>query len=83
MRDLNMQVEASAKPERLEDLGRVREKLEKLFEQSEALQAGRMHDERFMEIYEKGDNLEDLYMSLKYLHYELFDCLVIARGTID
>lgn len=57
-----------AKPERLEDLGRIREKIEKLLDQNEAIEAGGMHDEYFLSIYQNNeDRLDSLYRSLKYL----------------
>lgn len=68
------------KPERLEDLGRIREKLERLLDESIALEAGSMHDEYFLNVYKDEDKLDDLYRSLKYLSNELSECLVIARG---
>ena len=71
------------KPERLEDLGRIREKLEKLFDGSIALEAGSMHDEHFLNVYNNEDKLDDLFRSLRCLSNELSECLVIARGHED
>lgn len=70
----------AGQPERLEDLGRIREKLERLFDESEALGAGDMHDEVFMERYKDEDRLDSLRLSLKYLHERLRECEFIAKG---
>lgn len=75
-----MDVSASAKPERLEDLGRIREKLDMLFDECEAIGAGGMHDEYFMATYAKEDRLDDLRRSLRCLTEQLSDCRAIARG---
>lgn len=71
------------KPERLEDLGRIREKLEKIFKESIALETGSMHDEAFLHLYNNQDKLDELFRSLRYLSNELSECLVIARGHED
>lgn len=71
------------KPERLEDLGRIREKLEKIFDDSIALEAGSMHDEAFLNVYKDENKLNNLFRSLRYLSNELSECLVIARGDQD
>ena len=56
-----------AQPQRLEDLGRIREKIERLLAESEALEAGSMHDETFIEIYKDEEKLDDLFRSLRYV----------------
>lgn len=72
-----------AKPERLEDLGRIREKLEYLFDESEALEASNLHDETFMQQYKNEDNLDNLFRSLRRLSEVLSECVLIARGHHD
>lgn len=64
----------------LKDLGRIQEKLLKLLDESEAIEAGSMHDEQFMHIYSDSERLDDLRRSLKYLYEELWECYSIARG---
>lgn len=71
------------KPERLEDLGRIREKLERLFDESIALQSGSIHDEHFLRVYNNEEKLTELFRSLRYLSNELSECLIIARGHED
>ncbi len=66
--------------ERLEDLGRIREKLERLFDESEALEAGSLHDEAFMENYKDMDKLDDLRRSLRRLSEKFSECLYLAKG---
>lgn len=69
-----------SKPERLEDLGRIREKLEKLFDDCLALEAGDMHDEYFEQVFRNSEKRDELYRSLKRLHMEMLECLHIACG---
>lgn len=78
-----MKESAMPKPERLEDLGRIREKLERLSDESEALEAGSMHDEHFCEFYKNEDRLVRLFRSLRYLSDVLSECIVITRGHDD
>ena len=49
------------KPERLEDLGRIREKLERLFDESMALEAGSYHDEYFEKVFKNEEKLMELF----------------------
>jgi hypothetical protein len=72
-----------AKPERLEDLGRIRVMLEQLCDESEALEAGSFHDEYFAEYYSDESHLDDLFRSLRYLSERVSECIVIARGHDD
>ena len=71
------------KPERLEDLGRVREKLEILFDESLALDNADLHDEAFMEKYKDEKKLDELRRSLRGLYSKLCECVVILRGHDD
>lgn len=67
-------------PERLEDLGRIREKLERLFDESLALEAGSFHDEHFEKVFKNEEKLMELFRSLRYLREELSKCSCIANG---
>jgi len=69
-----------SKKERIEDLGRVRERLSILLDESEAIEAGGMHDDAFMEKYAKEDALDDLRRSLRGLNTELWEIWAIADG---
>jgi hypothetical protein len=67
----------------LKDLGRLQEKLDRLLNESEAVKAGSLHDEHFMELYSNSERLDDLRMSLRNLHEQLWECSSIARGLED
>ena len=67
------------KPERLEDLGRIREKLERLFDESIALEVGSMHDETFSKIYSNEEKREELFRSLRQLRDNLSECAYILQ----
>lgn len=69
-----------AQPQRLEDLGRIREKIERLLDESEALEAGSMHDETFIRTYKDEEKLDDLFRSLRYVSEVLTECSCIASG---
>lgn len=71
------------KPERLEDLGRIREKLERLFDESLALDAGSYHDEYFEKVFKNDEKLMELFRSLRSLRDELSKCSCIASGYDD
>lgn len=65
--------------QRVEDLGRIREKLSVILE-SEIFDSARMHDEAFLERFKDEDQLDSLRMQLKCLSDNLWDCFAIARG---
>jgi hypothetical protein len=65
--------------ERVEDLGRLREKLDHLID-SEIFESINMHDEAFIEKFKDEDQLDTLRLQLKFVEEQLHDCYVIARG---
>jgi hypothetical protein len=65
--------------ERVEDLGRIREKLAVILE-SEIFDIARMHDEAFLERFKDEEQLDELRMQLSCLTDNLWDCFAIARG---
>lgn len=62
--------------ERVEDLGRIREKLVVILE-SEIFESSRMHDEAFLTRFK-----DEEHMQLRCLSDNLWDCLAIARGEM-
>jgi hypothetical protein len=65
--------------ERVEDLGRIREKLAVILE-SEIFESARLHDEAFLERFKDDDQLDSLRMQLRCMTDNLWDCYAIARG---
>ena len=65
--------------ERVEDLGRIREKLAVILE-SEIFESARLHDEAFLERFKDDDQLDELRMQLRFVSEKLLDCYSIARG---
>jgi len=65
--------------ERVEDLGRLREKLNQILD-SEVFEHARMHDEAFVQRFVDQDELESLRLQLLFVKERLFDCYAIAKG---
>ena len=68
--------------ERVEDLGRIREKLGRILD-SEIFESADMHDEAFMEKFKDEEQLDSLRRQLRCLVHELWDCYAIANGDDD
>ena len=65
--------------ERVEDLGRIREKLAVILE-SELFESANMHDGAFMERFKNEEQLDILGMQLRWVSEKLWNCYAIAQG---
>lgn len=65
--------------ERVEDLGRLREKLDHILD-SELFESASMHDEAFMERFKDEEQLDELRRQLRWVSEKLWDCYAIAKG---
>ena len=68
--------------ERVEDLGRLREKLNQILD-SEVFEHASKHDEAFVQRFMDQDELESLRLQLQFVKERLFDCYAIAKGDED
>lgn len=65
--------------ERVEDLGRLREKLDRILE-SEVFEHASKWDEAFLAKYKDEENVAELCNQLRWLKESLNECFYIARG---
>jgi hypothetical protein len=65
--------------ERVEDVGRLREKLDRILD-SELFESASMNDEAFIEKFKDEEELDTLRLQLQFLKDNLWDCYEIAKG---
>jgi len=73
------------KPDRLEDLGRIRELMERLlsdYDQLEACCWSKHNQELFVEIYAEEDRRYGLHNQLRFLFERLNEIMYIAKGDL-
>lgn len=65
--------------ERVEDLGRLREKLDQILD-SEVFELASKYEDSFIAKYKSEENLADLCNQLRWLKESICGCYAIARG---